>query len=95
METQQTLPLKIPQAKSQLVKSPLRATLNGMGKIRRGGYIIIWWKGDHEPRHVHVQTSNEKKLGRVILETMKSMEGWTPDRKLVEIIKELKKEGRL
>ena len=25
-----------------------------MAKIRRGGYVFITWKGDHDPRHVHV-----------------------------------------
>ncbi|MBX3335283.1 MAG: hypothetical protein KF876_14250 [Nitrospira sp.] len=25
-----------------------------MGKVRRGGYVFITWKGDHSPRHVHV-----------------------------------------
>ena len=25
-----------------------------MGKVRRGGYIFVTWKGDHFPRHVHV-----------------------------------------
>ena len=25
-----------------------------MGRVRRGGYIIEWWMGDHHPRHVHV-----------------------------------------
>jgi hypothetical protein len=25
-----------------------------MGKLRRGGYIFVWWKGDHPPRHVHI-----------------------------------------
>jgi hypothetical protein len=25
-----------------------------MGKIRRGGFVFITWKGDHPPRHVHV-----------------------------------------
>ena len=25
-----------------------------MGKLRRGGYIFMAWKGDHPPRHVHV-----------------------------------------
>lgn len=24
-----------------------------MGKIRRGNFIFVWWKGDHG-RHVHV-----------------------------------------
>ena len=25
-----------------------------MGKLRRGGYVLVTWKGDHPPRHVHV-----------------------------------------
>ena len=25
-----------------------------MGKVRRGGYVFVTWKGDHPPRHVHV-----------------------------------------
>jgi hypothetical protein len=25
-----------------------------MGKIRRGGYVFLTWRGDHTPRHVHV-----------------------------------------
>jgi hypothetical protein len=24
------------------------------GRVRRGGYIFIWWVGDHPPRPVHV-----------------------------------------
>jgi hypothetical protein len=26
-----------------------------MGRVRRGGYIIKWFIGDHPPRHVHVE----------------------------------------
>jgi len=25
-----------------------------MGRVRRGGYLIDWWIGDHRPKHVHV-----------------------------------------
>jgi hypothetical protein len=25
-----------------------------MGRVRRGGYLIDSWIGDHEPKHVHV-----------------------------------------
>ncbi len=25
-----------------------------MGKLRRGGYVFVTWKGDHSPKHVHV-----------------------------------------
>ena len=66
-----------------------------MGRVRRGGYIIFWWKGDHEPRHVHVRTAGRENLGRINLETLNGLEGWTPDRKLVKIIEELKREGLL
>ena len=66
-----------------------------MGKIRRGGYIIVWWTGDHEPRHVHVKTSSGKKLGRLDLTALRGLEGWLPDRKLIAVIEQLKSEGRL
>ena len=66
-----------------------------MGKVRRGGYIIVWWTGDHEPRHVHVKTSSGKKLGRLDITALRGLEGWLPDRKLIEVIEQLKSEGRL
>jgi hypothetical protein len=25
-----------------------------LGKVRRGNYVLLYWKGDHGPRHVHV-----------------------------------------
>ena len=25
-----------------------------MGRVRRSGYIIEWFIGDHAPRHVHI-----------------------------------------
>lgn len=65
-----------------------------MGKVRRSGYILTWWKGDHEPRHVHVKTGG-RKLGRLNITTLRGLEGWLPDRKLIEVIEQLKKEGRL
>jgi hypothetical protein len=66
-----------------------------MGRVRRGGYIISWFIGDHGPRHVHVETGNGKLIGRFNLETRKGMEGWQPDKKLLEVIQLLEKEGRL
>lgn len=66
-----------------------------MGKVRRAGYVITWWKGDHEPRHVHVKTSGGRKLGRLDVTAMRGLEGWLPDRKLVDVIEDLKNEGRL
>ena len=25
-----------------------------MGRLKRGGYLIEWWIGDHFPKHVHI-----------------------------------------
>lgn len=66
-----------------------------MGKVRRGGYIIKWFIGDHAPRHVHVETESGKLLGRLDLQSMTGLEGWQPSRKLVKVIADLTKEGRL
>ena len=64
-----------------------------MGKVRRGGYVFLTWKGDHAPRHVHVYRD-----GRFIvkwdLEHGKAMEGEAPP-KLVELIEALESEGQL
>jgi hypothetical protein len=66
-----------------------------MGRVRRGGYIITWFIGDHEPRHVHVETTGGKLLGRLNLQTRQGMEDWQPSKKLLQIIEELEKAGRL
>jgi len=66
-----------------------------MGRVRRSGYIITWWKGDHTPPHIHIRTQAGKKIGRLNLLTLEGMEGWTPDAKLVKLVRELQKEGRL
>jgi len=66
-----------------------------VGKIRRGGYLFIWWAGDHAPRHVHVFDSKGKLLGRVAIEDKTPLDGWVPTKKAVEIINQLQREGRL
>jgi hypothetical protein len=66
-----------------------------MGKIRRSGYILEWFIGDHEPRHIHVYDSKGRLIGRFDLERLAGVEGWTPDRKLLKLIADLKNEGRL
>lgn len=66
-----------------------------MGKIRRGGYVLEWFIGDHEPHHIHVYDSKRRLIGRLDLERMTGVEGWTPDRKLLKLIADLKNEGRL
>jgi len=64
-----------------------------MGKLRRGGYIFIWWKGDHPPRHVHVYR-NGKLVVKWDLDNERAMKGSAP-RRLIEIIKEIDAEGWL
>lgn len=66
-----------------------------MGRIRRGGYIFEWWIGDHPPRHIHVSDSNGEILGRVRVDTAEAVDEWQPPRKVIDIIKELQREGRL
>jgi len=64
-----------------------------MGKLRRGGYVFIWWKGDHPPRHVHVY-QNEKFVVKWDLDNHKPMKGNAP-RRLIELIEKLDAEGML
>ena len=64
-----------------------------MGKLRRGGYIFIWWIGDHSPRHVHVYR-NGKLIVKWDLDNKKAMKGNAP-RKVVELIEELESERLL
>ncbi len=64
-----------------------------MGKIRRGGYVFITWKGDHPPHHVHVY----KDGGFVVkwnLEDSVPMKGQASSR-VRALILELEEEGLL
>ncbi len=63
-----------------------------MGKIRRGNYIFVSWIGDHG-NHVHVY-KDSKLVVKWDLEENKTMEGKI-NRKILKIISQLKKEGRL
>jgi hypothetical protein len=62
-----------------------------MGKIRRGGYVFISWKGDHGPRHAHVYRD-----GRLIvkwdLENNVAMKG-VPGKTVLKLLAELQSEG--
>jgi hypothetical protein len=66
-----------------------------MGKVRRGGYLFIWWLGDHDPRHVHVFDGKGNRLGRVVIETGEPLDDWQPNKDVLEIIQDLQEEGRL
>lgn len=64
-----------------------------MGKLRRGGYIFVWWKGDHPPRHVHVYR-NGKLIVKWDLDNKKPMKG-RATRRVLELIAQLESEGLL
>ena len=66
-----------------------------MGRVRRGGYIIKWFIGDHPPRHLHVETESGRLLGRFDLKTMSAMGDWQAPRKLLKIIEEMRRERDL
>jgi hypothetical protein len=64
-----------------------------MGKLRRGGFVFVWWKGDHPPRHVHVYL-NGKLVVKWDLDNKKSMKGHAP-RRVIALIETLELEGML
>jgi hypothetical protein len=57
--------------------------------------MFIWWIGDHQPRHVHVFDKNGRLISRVNLETMRPMDIPKIESKIVELIRELQREGRI
>jgi hypothetical protein len=64
-----------------------------MGKIRRGGYVFLTWRGDHGPRHVHVYR-DAKLIVKWDLENHQPMRGAAP-RRVLRLIAELEAEGQL
>lgn len=64
-----------------------------MGKIRRGGFVFITWKGDHSPYHVHVYRDG-KLVVKWDLESDLPMKG-RASRRILKILGELREEGLL
>jgi hypothetical protein len=64
-----------------------------MGKVRRGGYVFLTWKGDHSPRHVHVYRDGVLVV-KWDLENSQPMIG-TASRRVRALIQELDDEGAL
>lgn len=64
-----------------------------MGKVRRGGYVFVTWKGDHSPYHVHVYRDG-KLVVKWDLEHDLPMKG-AASRRVLELIRELRAEGEL
>ena len=64
-----------------------------MGKVRRGGYVFVTWKGDHSPRHVHVYRDGLLVV-KWDLDNKKPMTG-KAGRRVRALIEELESEGAL
>lgn len=64
-----------------------------MGKLRRGGFFFVTWKGDHPPRHVHVYRDGQLVV-KWNLEDQVVMKGKATDR-IIRLISELQEEGAL
>ena len=64
-----------------------------MPKIRRGGYVFLAWKGDHQPRHVHVYR-NGRLVVKWDLDRGLAMKG-SDKRRVRKLIAELRAEGLL
>lgn len=64
-----------------------------MVKIRRSNYVLLTWKGDHSPRHVHVY-----RRGRLVLkwdlDNKIAMKG-KGTKRLLALIEQLEEEGLL
>ncbi|OGQ51203.1 MAG: hypothetical protein A3I10_01855 [Deltaproteobacteria bacterium RIFCSPLOWO2_02_FULL_57_26] len=64
-----------------------------MGKLRRGGYVFVTWKGDHPPRHIHIYRDG-KLVVKWDLDNKNPMKG-KATRRVRELIEELESEGLL
>ena len=64
-----------------------------MGKVKRGGYVFITWKGDHPPRHVHVYRDGVF-VGKWDLEKREPMKGRF-SRRIRKLMVELEEEKLL
>ena len=64
-----------------------------MGRAKRGGYIIEWWMGDHDPKHVHVYKNN-REIAKIAIPEIRPLNG-KMNKKLKKVIQELLKEGKI
>ncbi len=64
-----------------------------MGREKRGGYIIEWWMGDHNPEHVHVYKDG-KEIAKIIVPSLRILSG-KMNKKLRNIMEDLVKEKRI
>jgi len=62
-----------------------------MSKVRRGGYVFLSWKGDHDPKHVHVYLDG-KLIAKWDLENGRVMRGVVNTR-VLRLLEALQAEG--
>jgi hypothetical protein len=67
--------------------------INEESRLRRGGFILVTFVGDHTPRHVHVYRDSRLVL-KWDLDNGQPMEG-VATRAILKIIEALIKEGKL
>lgn len=60
-----------------------------MGRVKRGGYLIEWWIGDHLPKHAHIYKDG-KAIAKVQIPEMLVLRG-NLNRRLKRILHELVK----
>jgi hypothetical protein len=65
-----------------------------VSKVRRGGFVLITWVGDHDPRHVHIYGANGKLYAKWDLDAWRLMQGAMTAR-VLRLLVELRKEGLL
>jgi hypothetical protein len=64
-----------------------------VGRIRRGGFVVVTWKGDHSPRHVYVYRDG-KLVVKWNLDDRVPMKG-RPTARVLQLIDELEAESVL
>jgi hypothetical protein len=64
-----------------------------MSRIKRGGYLIEFWMGDHKPKHVHIY-KNGVPVAKVENPSMTILKGKL-NKKLRKIIAELIDKGKI
>jgi hypothetical protein len=64
-----------------------------MGRVKRAGYIIEWWMGDHLPKHVHVY-KNGREIAKVEISGLLVLKGRINAR-LMKILQALIDEGEI
>jgi len=58
-----------------------------MGRKRFGGFILVAYKGDHTPLHVHIE-KNGRDIGRWDIENQKPMDDLDVSQKLKNVLKQ-------